>query len=268
MKRKLALAFILAIVLAVTAAPAVIAAGDTALVYVTIASGQLMTAREPVTVTDLDGDGALTINDAIIAAHNEAFTGGAAAGYATATSDFGRYITKLWGVENGGSYGYYLNNAMAMALTTPVKDGDYVVAFAYTDAAGFSDVFTYFDKSQYSAGKGEKVSLTMYSIGFDENFNPVASPFAGATITVDGKATEIKTDANGIAQIAISDAGRHVISAVSDTRIVPPASVAEIGISAPATGVISAVPAIIAAAASLAAVTTFLRKPKNEGKNK
>lgn len=267
MKRKPAFAFILALILAVAVAPAAFAA-DTALVYVTIANGELMTAREPVSVTDLDGDGALTINDALIAVHNEAYTGGAAAGYATDTSDFGMYITKLWGVENGGSYGYYLNNAMAMGLNAPVKDGDYVVAFAYTDAAGFSDAFTYFDKSQYTAGKGEKVALTMYSVGFDENFNPVASPFAGAAITIDGKPTEYKTDASGRVEIAIADAGKYVISAVSDKRIVPPACIAEIGISAPATGVTIAVPAIFAAAASLAAVTLFLRKPKNEGKNK
>lgn len=44
-------------------------------------------------------------------------------GYATDTGDYGLYITKLWGTENGGSYGYCLNNAACMSLTDPVVQG-------------------------------------------------------------------------------------------------------------------------------------------------
>ena len=45
------------------------AADASAKVYVTVANGGLELANSEVTVTDIDGDGALTINDALYAAH-------------------------------------------------------------------------------------------------------------------------------------------------------------------------------------------------------
>ena len=57
-----------------------------------------MLAMEKITVADNDGDGALTINDALYAAHEKAFTGGAAAGYASVQSDWGLSLSKLWGI--------------------------------------------------------------------------------------------------------------------------------------------------------------------------
>ena len=54
-------------------------------VYVTIADkdGKLAMTQQAVTVTDADGDNALTINDALIAAHEASYPGGAAAGYSS-----------------------------------------------------------------------------------------------------------------------------------------------------------------------------------------
>ena len=77
-------------------------------VYVTIAdnNGKLALTQEKITATDKDNDGKITIDEALLAAHEAKYEGGAAAGYASAMSDWGLSLTKLWGVENGGSYGY------------------------------------------------------------------------------------------------------------------------------------------------------------------
>lgn len=261
MKRKLILSVAIIAAILLFTCLGVAASGESAVVYVTIANGELLVAGEPVSVTDEDGDGTLTINDALIAAHKQLYSGGVE-GYKTASTDLGMYIERLWGIENGGSYGYYLNDAMVMGLTTPIQSGYRVTAYAYTDAAGFSDVYTFFNEPQYNAKSGEKHVLLLNAIVFDENFNPVSKPLAGAAITVDGKPTEFKTDANGYVEIGISDAGRHVISAVSDTtRIVPPVCIAEIGAGAPKTGDAAALAAVFA---TLASAVTLVLKKKNE----
>ena len=56
-------------------------------------------------------------------------------------------------------------------------------------------------------------------------------PASGAVITVDGTATEVKTDESGKAELTIEENGTHVISAVSGDEalvLVPPVCVAEI----------------------------------------
>ena len=88
-------------------------------VFVTIAGadGKLAVSQESVTVTDADGDGKLTIDEALTAAHEKFYEGGAEAGYKSSVGQYGLGLDKLWGTENGGSYGYYLNNTMSMGLT-------------------------------------------------------------------------------------------------------------------------------------------------------
>ena len=107
------------------------AAADTAKVYVSIAdaSGTLVMARVSVSVTDVDNDGALTIHDALYAAHEANYSGGAKMGYDASVGAYGLAINKLWGAANGSGFGYRVNHASAMSLTDPVKEGDYVYAF-------------------------------------------------------------------------------------------------------------------------------------------
>lgn len=206
-------------------------------VYVTIANATVKLAHAPVTVKDTDGDGKLTINDALTLAHDAHFEGGAAAGYASAASEWGLSLTRLWGVENGGSYGYYLNNKSAMGLADPVADGDSIYAFFYTDTVGFSDSYCYFDKNTLTAAAGESITITLTSAGYDANWQPVTAPMAGAAITVDGKATEVVTDAEGRATLTLTE-GEHVIGAVhGEKNITPPVCVATVtAAQSPATG--------------------------------
>ncbi len=198
-------------------------------VYVTISNSTLKLSREKVNVTDIDFDGKLTINDALYCAHELKFEGGAV-GYASSIGSYGLKIDKLWGVEKGISYGYYLNNASAMSLTDEVKEGDHVVAFIYTDLTTWSDTYCFFDKYE---SHGESVDLTLNSIGYDENWSPITVPVSNAIITVNGVDTSVTTDKEGKATIIFEKGGTYIISARSESQtLVPPVCVSNVTVSA------------------------------------
>ena len=180
-------------------------------VSITDDTGALVQALETVLVTDTDGDAVLTINDALACAH-AAHPDGAEA-YSAVPTEWGLSLMKLWGVENGGSYGYYLNDASAFSLLDPVKDGDHVKAYAFTDLNAFSDTYCYFDAAYVETSVGDTVELTLTAAAFDDNFAPITVPVAGATLVIDGEATEIVTDAQGKARLTILEDGSYLISA-------------------------------------------------------
>ena len=205
-------------------------------VYVTIAdeNGELALSQEKITVTDIDNDGALTINDALYAAHEAKYEGGAAAGYASSVGQYGLSLSKLWGTENGGSYGYWVNNQSAWSLADTVKEGDYINAFVYTDLTAWSDTYCFFDEYTVTGTAGKEITLVLSKYVYDADWNRVLTPVEGAVITVNGKATEVKTNAEGKATINIDKAGEYLISAVSDAEtLVPP--VCKIAVSAETT---------------------------------
>jgi len=189
-------------------------------------AGELVVTAKELMVKDMDDDGAVTVNDAFIAIHEEEFEGGAAAGYATADSGYGPAITKLWGVENGGSYGYYINNAMAMSLADPIADGDSIYVYAFKDTATFADAYCYFEPAVIGQGDNE---LTLMYMVFDANWTPVPTPLEGATIVINGVATDMKTDAEGKVTVPVlfDETDRLVISAqAEDVIITPPVCIA------------------------------------------
>lgn len=229
MKKFLSMALALMIILGMSSISILAADADddaalSATVYITISNaGSLSVMQEAITVTDVDNDGSLTVHDALYCAHEAKYDGGAEAGYATTDTEWGLSLTKLWGVENGGSYGYYINNTSAIGLTDPVKDGDYLNAFVYSDLTAWSDKYCFFDKNTASGTEGDTITLTLSYAGYDAEWNPVVLPVESATVTVDGKATEYKTDAEGKVTITLDKAGDVVISATSDTQtLVPP----------------------------------------------
>ena len=207
------------------------AASESATVYVSVSNkGELVVAQQRVNVTDVDGDNALTVNDALYAVHKAKYKGGADAGYSYYIhKDYGLSLGKLWG-DSSGNFGYYLNNSSCWSLADAVKDGDYLNAFVYSDGKYFSDVYCFFETNTVNAEKGEEIALTLKGAGYDAMWNPVTVPVKGATITVNGTATDVKTDANGNATISIEKNGTYVISAVSSSQtLVPPVCVAKIG---------------------------------------
>ena len=224
MKRISAIAAAFAVSLAAVPFSVFAVSADSCDVYVTISNGEHKIVMEKVTVTDIDSDGALTINDALYNAHESFYDGGAEAGYATEKTKWGLSLTKLWGVVNGGSYGYYVNNSMAWSLTDAVADGDHISAYVYTDARNYTDTYTFFDANTLDVASGSDFDVTLKMMVFNSDGNAVAVPLEGAVITIDGEATDITTDANGKATIPTSAAGTFLISATSSTTlIVPPA---------------------------------------------
>lgn len=223
MKKCISLMAVLLLVLTAAVMPVMAETEETCTVYVTVSNaGELVLFHEAVAISDADGDGALTIQDVLILAHDAKFEGGAAEGFAAVDSDYGPMITKLWGVENGGSYGYYLNNAMAMSLTDPVADGDCLTAYVFADTTTFSDVYTYFDVTAAEGKVGEELTVTLYQVGFDANYAPVSSPLSGASVTVNGVEAAV-TDAEGKAVVKLESEGAFVLSAASsELTLVPP----------------------------------------------
>ncbi|MBP5605957.1 MAG: hypothetical protein J6X60_10520, partial [Ruminiclostridium sp.] len=118
---------------------------ETVNVTISDGEGKIVVANQPVETEDIDGDGAVTINDALFSTHEQFYDGGAEAGYASGTSEYGIMLQKLWGVENGGNYGYYVNDSLAMSLGDKINDGDNISAYIYQDTATYSDVYCYFD---------------------------------------------------------------------------------------------------------------------------
>ncbi len=185
-------------------------------VYVTVAdqNGNIVARYEKVAYTE-----GMTIDGALAALHAKKCDGG----YASAESEYGISMTKLWGVENGGAYGYYVNNSFPESLADTVKEGDHIYAFVYTDTVAYSDTYAFFSAPTAEAGKGEEIQLVLSSAGYDANWAPVTLPVEGAVIYVDGTATEYVTDIEGKVTLSFDKKGEHVVTAKSDTlTLVPP----------------------------------------------
>lgn len=192
-------------------------------------AGTLRLVSKNVDVTDVDNDGALTINDAIILAHSAYYPDGAN-GYASYPGDYGLAISKLWGVENGGSYMYYLNDIMPLSLTEPVKNGDRITVYSFADLEGWSDVYTFFDKTAAEVKVGDKLEFTLKGYDWSLDPNGGASPISGATIYLNGNSSNIITDSEGKATVTFNQAGIYVISAKSTTAtLTPPTCVVKVG---------------------------------------
>ena len=191
-------------------------------VYVTITDGQgaICLAYSEVEVSDVDGDGAITIYDALYCAHAANYADGAEAGFAAEDQGYGPSLTKLWGEENGGSYGYCVNNASAMSLADAVAEGDHVQAYAYQDLEAWSDQFSYFELTG-DDGEGT-YTLTLNTIAHDADWNPVVAPVAGATITLDGEDSDLVTGEDGSVSVTLPEARPYTVSAHCDEIVLVP----------------------------------------------
>ena len=225
MKNKKLLSLLLTILMLFSYANLTVFAEEKSLsasVYVTVSDkGVLVAAQEKVSVSDVDKDGALTVNDALYAVHEAKYDGGAAKGYYSYYSDYGYSLGKLWG-DDSGNFGYTVNNVSCNSLADAVKNGDYVNAYILSDDITWSDVYTFFNVNSIKANCGENVSLTLYGLGYDDNWNTVTVAIKDAVITLNGKATAYKTDASGKVTFKIDTIGEVVISAKSDSQILVP----------------------------------------------
>ena len=199
------------------------ALAENALVTISNGQGEFCMAQVEIDVTDVDEDGVLTVYDALYCAHEAAYPGGAEAGFAAEDTEYGKSLTKLWGEENGGSYGYYLNNASCMSLDTPIEASSAVCAYVYQDLESWSEQFSYFVSELLDDGS---VKLTLYAAGFDADYNEISTPIAGAAITVDGVENGQTTGEDGSFVVdfdSLGGPGEHIISAVVEDMVLVPA---------------------------------------------
>ena len=197
------------------------ALAETVGVTITNGQGEICLAWEDVEVIDVDGDGVLTIYDALYCAHEAFYEDGAEAGFSAEDQGYGPSLVKLWGEENGGSYGYCVNNVPAMSLADPISADYHIQAYAYQDLEAWSDQFSYFQYPDKTA-----MRLTLSALGYDADWNQVEAPLSGAAITVDGEETGVVTDENGVVELddlSLAEPGEHIISATyADAVLVPP----------------------------------------------
>ena len=198
-------------------------------IYITIANkGNVVMFQQKITVVDVNHNGIFDVDDALYAAHEAGYEGGASAGYATAMTQYGLGISKLWG-DTSMCYGYWLNNASCWSLEDVVADGNHLVAFVYTDGEFWSDSYSKFDAFAYTTTTAQDLVVKLDKAGYDENWNTVFSAHAGATITVydsEGKALTtgytVTDNGDGSYAIRFAAAGNYyIVASDSDPLTVP-----------------------------------------------
>ena len=175
----------------------------------------------PVTVKDVNKDGILTYDEALVALH-EAYCPG---GYEIVKG----FVQKLWDVTTTpkGSY-YFLKNNVALSKgvadkTSTVAQGDKLYCCVFTDEKNWSDAICYFTQTEVAAQAGKAFTLNLQggssmAVG---GYNP--GNLAGAQVGIwkDGKFTAIDgavTDKNGNVSLTLNKAGTYIISASGEVQ--------------------------------------------------
>ena len=186
-------------------------------VIATSSDGDAM-ADKPVTVKDLNGDGVLTVDEALKAAHNAYCPGG----YESSLGTYGSgYVTKLWGVTNKG-YLFYVDNVPlskgVQDSSSKVEEGSHLYASILQDETHWADWYTYFDKTTATVEAYSDLTLKLSGfLGMGEGA-PAASAVSGVSVGtwVDGKFKAIDgltTGKDGTVTVSFEEAGTYVITA-------------------------------------------------------
>lgn len=206
-------------------------AADSVNVYVTIAyKGNVAVAQKSVTVTDRNGDGKYSVDEALYAAHEKYYTGGAKAGYLSGMTDYGLSLLTLWG-DTSGNFGYYKNHESCWSAEDTVSSGDYLVAFVYQKMAWpVMDVYARFEKDSYVTNDAGNVSVTLQDSSYDGFYNLVYSPKKGATLKlytendreVEKEEYEVTDNGDGTYEVHVSATGTYrLVATENETPIVP-----------------------------------------------
>lgn len=222
MKKRI-LSMILVLVMILSAIP-VLAENTDITVYLSVSKyGEIVGSKDgdamayvPVA---LSGKDSYCLNDVFLEAHSTYYTDGTD-GYASSEGDYGLSIDKLWG-DTSKKFGYQVNGGKesVMGLSHIVENGDYVDACIYKNAYPDTESYTKFDVTNKEVHCEENFTITLLVSGYDENWNMVFNPCEGATVTINGNATEIITDADGKATFSFENEGRYIISATKTKSI-------------------------------------------------
>ena len=125
----------------------------------------------PVTVTDVNSDGILTFDEALVALH-EAYCPD---GYALN----GNSVRKLWGSEVTAPIVAKNDKVLEKAVnwkTSTVAEGDKLYAASIKDTVDYSDCLSYFDKKAVTVEAGKEFTLTLKAAGeyfSGSNYSPL-----------------------------------------------------------------------------------------------
>ena len=241
-KRLLSLLLALTMALSLATTGAWAADQDSIQVTVTIANqgaiavgkNNTLMARVPVTVTDRNGDGKFTYDEAMAAAHKAYYEKGEA-GFAMD----GSMCSMLWGVETKNLCFYRNNEQTGYIDGQSITANDNLVAFPYMDTAGFSDQYGFFNQGTVSVKTNEAVTLNLQGQGYNETFVMTTEPVVGAELEVYQNGTfqklNVVTDDKGNSTISFDKAGKYIVSAQkSGIKWVPPVCIVTVTDQTPA----------------------------------
>ena len=168
----------------------------------------------PVTVTDVNSDGILTFDEALVALH-EAYCPD---GYALN----GNSVRKLWGSEVTAPIVAKNNKILEKAVnwkTSTVAEGDKLYAASIKDTVDYSDCLSYFDKTEVTVDEGKEFTLTLKAAGeyfSGSNYSElnaygisVGTWEKGSFKAITGK----ETATNGTVTLSFSEAGTYIVTA-------------------------------------------------------
>lgn len=169
----------------------------------------------PVTVKDLNSDGVLTYDEALVALHERYCEGGYDFNN---TNGSGQYkIVKLWGESNCRTKLFQNENefsGFANSTSAPVKEGDKIYAVVLTDTTNLADCFTWFDKTDVTVKAGESFKLTL--TGKSDDYAKAGATNIPVGTWEDGVFTQIgntKTDVDGNVTLSFDKAGTYLVTA-------------------------------------------------------
>ena len=197
---------------------------DSATVYFTLSNQGVLAQTPdgqaaielPVTVKDLDSDGILTYDEALVALH-EAYCPG---GYEISDG----FVQKVWNVTTNpkGSY-YFLKNNVALSMgvndkSSTVAQGDQLYTCIFKDEANWSDVICYFDSRALTVEAYKDITLNLQGSSSMAVGGYKAGSVAGAQVGTwkDGTFTAIQnavTDSKGNVKVSFEEPGTYIVSA-------------------------------------------------------
>ena len=168
----------------------------------------------PVTVTDVNSDGILTFDEALVALHEEYCPDGYALN--------GNSVKKLWGSEVTAPIVAKNNKVLDKAVnysTSTVAEGDKLYAASIKDTIDYSDCLSYFDKTEVTVDEGKEFTLTLKAAGeyfSGSNYSElnaygisVGTWEKGSFKAITGK----ETATNGTITLSFAKAGTYIVTA-------------------------------------------------------
>ena len=187
-------------------------------VYMTFVNrGSIVVQDTPVVVYDEDRDGTYRIGDAFRALHRDYYSGGES-GYAEISGNgVSGWVSKFWG-SGDSTFTYARNHRWASSTNNSIYSGDSIAAINGVDSDFFSDLYTWFDSSSYSALTEQNETFTVNGLnlmGSSASYNALHAP-AGATVSVYKSGSEISSmrttvGADGSFTLYFTEAGTYTL---------------------------------------------------------